>query len=154
MLIENNGIFIVLASSVYWANLDYYFTYRSLFYLSEQCIICQLEQPQLFTYYIYKLHTYKPVIFSWLIFSLLRFCYYPGSIIRLRTTYLDIDVFLFQLEAVKMRCVQLEGLQVKRATANELSLKLFKLASKSETDTVSLGKWVIFVIWYIMMEIF
>ena len=47
---------------------------------------------------------------------------------------------LFQLEAVKLLGVQLDGMQAQKATANELSLKLFKVASKAETDTISFGK--------------
>ena len=47
---------------------------------------------------------------------------------------------LFQLNRVKQLGVELDGLLVKRAAANDLALKLFKLASKSDTDTISAQK--------------
>ena len=51
---------------------------------------------------------------------------------------------LFQLDKVKQLGVELEGLQVQRAAANDLALKLFKLASKSDTDAISAEKLVTF----------
>ncbi|KAL5267299.1 hypothetical protein ACHWQZ_G004368 [Mnemiopsis leidyi] len=53
----------------------------------------------------------------------------------------DTDISLSdRLNRVKQLGVELDGLLVKRAAANDLALKLFKLASKSDTDTISAQK--------------
>ena len=60
---------------------------------------------------------------------------------------------LFQLDRVKQLGVELDGLQLQRAAANDLALKLFKLSSKSDTDAISAEKLVIFKFYFLFCNL-